>query len=126
MLNDELMEFTAFLMTQGKMPEMTFGEVIDTIQAFRREHGYCVNTTDDTQPKRDTQKKLNQTSTINRISAKDFNQIDNAASKFADAITSTQDLAQEIVSVCISRLDYVYSDLVLAIADLKERSGVKD
>lgn len=63
---------------------------------------------------------------INRISAKDFSPIDNAASKFADAVTSTQDLAQEIVSVCMSRLDYVYSDLVLAIDDLKQKSGVKD
>lgn len=58
MTNDELFAFAGFLMTKGKMPELTFGEVIDLVHAFRREHGYHVPT-DDTQPTRDTQKAFN-------------------------------------------------------------------
>ena len=120
MLNDELMDFTAFLMTKGKMPELTFGEVIDLVHAFRREHGYRVNTTDDTQPKRDTQKKLNQNS------AQSFKQFDFALDRMSETIRSTKVLLGEIVDSTADRFDRVFGDFADAIADLKERSGVKD
>lgn len=120
MLNDELMDFTAFLMTQGKMPEMTFGEVIDTIQAFRREHVYRVNTTDDTQPTRDTQKKLNQNS------AQSFKQFDFALDRMSETIRSTKVLLGEVVDLTVDRFDRVYGDFDDAISELKKQSGVKD
>lgn len=119
MTNDELFAFAGFLMTQGKLPAMTFGEVIDTIQAFRREHGYHA-TTDDTQPKRDTQKKLNQNS------AQSFKQFDFALERMSELLRSSKVLMSEVVDLTADRFDRLFGDFDDAIADLKERSGVKD
>ena len=119
MLNDELMEFAGFLMTQGKLPAMTFGEVIDLVHAFRREHGYRVPT-DDTQPTRDTQKKLNQNS------AQSFNQFDFALDRMSETIRSTKVLLGEVVDLTVDRFDRVYGDFDDAISELKKQSGVKD
>lgn len=63
---------------------------------------------------------------LNQNSAQSFKQFDFALDRMSETIRSTNVLLGEVVDLTADRFDRIFGDFADAIADLKEKSGVKD